>query len=714
MEDGYNLIPRSSIEGDEILFKAGLFFHDVGKSEITIQTAFYNQKNPPISHTHLSFIFFYSWLKDFFKKELIDLLKNDKVRIISFGILSHHSPPHCELDYNIFSQLFTKNVTISEEIFDILLKYGFSINKETLKETYIFFVNGYKNNYIEFPFKYYLNHNLRKDFVIFYNALVKADWNSVIGKKERFLSTNDLKNIKLPSIVEPKRSKVHSYIYKKPKFKENILLELPTGFGKTYLGFGYGMKTNRRRIIYTLPVTTIIEDVYNNITRIIGDSSVEWYTSRYLVLKSLKKETSQRAYIEARYFEKPIIITTLDQVLLAFLGVDRYPLKEAGLYDSCIILDEPQLYSPLMLFLFSEFLPQYIDKFNFIIMTATFPTFFKKKIKNFIKEPFLKDKESIFKNLPRVYFDQTLLDQTALSQNVINQDLVKLVKKFLSEGKRIAIIFNTVRKAQEFYKILHLKNSKKFLFHARFIYRDRFNLLKNLKEKLKNPPIVVISTQAIEAGVNISFDVMFREIAPFDSLIQSAGRVNRFFENQTSCPVYVFGTVNDFYPYKKYQLEITARILDKLKINTELDLLIKLQEYWEKLEIYLSKDEEKAKKLAEAVKEISPFSLDIDESNVDLRDSYFKISAIPIKFYHIVKELWEEYKKINKKNYWERKKLLSEIESYMVEIPYWGKVNDKRFKDFIIEEEKIFRILTLKYDNILGVLPEEDINSRCL
>ena len=69
MEDGYNLILKSSIKGDEILYKAGLFFHDVGKSEITIQRAFYNKKNPPISHTHLSFIFFYSWLKDFLKKE---------------------------------------------------------------------------------------------------------------------------------------------------------------------------------------------------------------------------------------------------------------------------------------------------------------------------------------------------------------------------------------------------------------------------------------------------------------------------------------------------------------------------------------------------------------------------------------------------------------------------------------------------------------------
>ena len=104
----------------------------------------------------------------------------------------------------------------------------------------------------------------------------------------------------------------------------------------------YKRQTNRRRIIYTLPVTTIIEDVYNNITRIIGNSLVEWYTSRYLTLKSLKEETSHREYIEAKYFEKPIIITTLDQVLLAFLGVDRYPLKEAGLYDSCIILDEPE------------------------------------------------------------------------------------------------------------------------------------------------------------------------------------------------------------------------------------------------------------------------------------------------------------------------------------------------------------------------------------
>jgi len=712
-ESGLRLLPETLRKEYKELCKAGLFFHDVGKCEMSIQKALYENKKPPITHTHLSLIFFYSWLRDYLKKELYELLEESRiVRAICFGIISHHSSPHMRLDKNIFSQLFNKKITIVKEIFDILNKCGFLVKKDLFEQTYNSLIEGYKKNYYEFLFEYHLKDDARKHFVIFYNALVKADWYSAMGQKISIVQ--DLRSINLPRLVELERSKIHRWIYKVNKFKENIVLELPTGFGKTYLGFEYGLKTNRKRIIYTLPVTTIIEDVYNKFTEKLGKKYVEWYTSRYLVLKSLKEEISENEYLEAKYFDKPVMITTLDQILLAFLGIDRYPLRESAIYDSCIILDEPQLYSPLMLFLFSGFL-RYYDKseFNFAIMTATLPDFFRQKIEGFCKEPFSRDKEDIFKKFSRTFFDLKFFGQPIFSENGIERDIVKFLRGLISENKKISVIFNTVKRAQRFYKSLP-KDFPKFLFHARFIYRDRIEKLQELKEKLKNPPIIVVSTQAIEAGIDVSFDIMFREIAPLDSLIQSAGRVNRYSENPQPSPVFIFGKAEDFLPYKKYQLEVTSQILSNLVIKNELAFYNSLQCYWERIKDYLIKDEQEAQKLIHFTRKISPFSINIEEKKIDLRETCFKVSVIPIKFFSDIMEKWEEYKKVGRKDYWQRKKILSEIESYMVEVPYFAKAGKRSFKDFIIwkDEDLEFPILDLKYDPILGVLGEEDISFR--
>jgi CRISPR-associated endonuclease/helicase Cas3 len=700
-----NLKEKFSEEKEKIL-RAGFFFHDAGKSEISIQDALYEDKRPQISHTHLSVIFFYSWLREFLKEDLYNLLQDEQLRIISFCILSHHSAPHRELENNIFSQIFSKKITTAKEIFDIFTKFGFLLSEDTLIDTYRKFIEGYKENIYEFKFGNILTSNSRKFFSFFYNALVKSDWYSAIGIEiPSVKSTFEI--IEPQSFLIPDKSEFHKYIYEKKEFKENILLELPTGFGKTFLGLGYALKTKRSKIFYTLPVTTIIEDVYeNSLKKYINENQLEWYTSKYLVLKSLKKgNLEETEYLEARYFEKPVIVTTLDQLLFAFLGVDRYPLKEAPLYDSCIILDEPQLYSPLMLFLFSEFLKDYKDDLNIIIMTATLPEFLKEKVNGFFVEPF--DQGVIERTFGR--FNRVNIDTSYLGCEVSTLDFQKKLKDLLSQGRRVAFIFNTVEKAQNFYKYLP-EEFPKYLFHARYIYKNRVNKLMELKNKLDKGPIVVVSTQAIEAGVNISFDVMFRELAPFDSIIQSAGRVNRFNENSHPCSVYVFGDENDYLPYKREQLKITKEILTNLKINSELDLLISLREYWGKIEKFLLSDKEKAIKLYKAAKEISPFSINLEEEKIDLRNTYFKISVIPVQFYDEIKKLYEKYNSYGRKNFWEKKKILAEIEFYMVEVPFWGRVGDKNFKDFIWSEEEI-QFIKLKYDKDLGLLPLEEKSS---
>jgi len=712
IENGISIL-RNSLkerfpEEKEKILRGGFFFHDAGKSEISIQEALYEDKRPPISHTHLSVIFFYSWLRDFLKEDLYKLLQDEQLRVISFCILSHHSAPHRELDDNIFSQILNRKITIAKEIFDIFTKFNFILSEDTFIDTYKKFIEGYKENIYEFKFENILTSNSRKFFSFLYNAFVKSDWYSAIGIGIQLVKPA-FEIIEPQNFLISEKSEFHKYIYEKKEFKENILLELPTGFGKTFLGLAYALKTKRRKIFYTLPVTTIIEDVYeNSLKKYINENQLEWYTSKYLVLKSLKKgNLEEPEYLEAKYFEKPIIVTTLDQLLFAFLRVDRYPLKETPLYDSCIILDEPQLYSPLMLFLFSEFLKDYKNEFNVIIMTATLPDFLKEKVNEFFIEPF--NQNVIERTFTR--FNRVNIDTSYLGYELLTFDFQKKLKDLLSQGRRVAFIFNTVEKSQKFYNSLPNEFSK-YLFHARYIYRDRVDKLMKLKNKLCKGPIIVVSTQAIEAGVNLSFDVMFRELSPFDSIIQSAGRVNRFNENPYPCPLYVFGDENDYLPYQKIQLKITKEILTNLKISSECDLLINLKEYWRKIENYLSLEKEKANKLYEAVKKLSPFSINLEEEKINLRDTYFKISVIPVKFFDEVKKLWEEYNSFRRTDFWNKKKILAEIDSYRVEIPIFGKGGRKMYKDYLIEDKFLF--VNLQYDENLGLLNEEENSIKWL
>lgn len=710
-EYGIKLIPSNFYANDlyKKIIEGGLLFHDIGKAEISIQEALYKNTKPPLSHTHLSVIFFFSWIQDLIKKDLLELLEDRIIRTIAFVILSHHSPPHKELERNIFSQLFNESITIAKEIFEILENYGFSVEEKTFFETFEKFVGGYKNNICEFINEYYLKNDLRKHFVVFYNALVKSDWYSAMGEQ---MINSPIDPSLFSSIIEPERSEVHAYIFNEKKVNENILLELPTGFGKTFLGIGFALKTNRKKIIYTLPVTTIIEDVYDNLQMKLGEKAkdyIEWYTSKYITLTSLKKSVDEREFMGAKYFEKPLVITTLDQILLAFLSIDRYPLKEFATYDSCLILDEPQLYSPLMLFLFAEFLKDYKDDMSVIIMTATLPKFLKEKIQDLFNEPFRDMKKNIFSRFNRTHIETSTY--LGIPTKDILNELSKEVKNYVKKGEKVGIIFNTVEKAQSFYQML-AKDIPKFLFHARYIYRDRVNKLNQLKNAIKSP-LAVVSTQVIEAGVNISFDVMFRELAPLDSIIQSAGRVNRFTKSLDSCPVFIFGMPKDYLPYNKYQVEITKDILCQSTTYKEIDYFDLLQEYWENMKNYLIKDEKQAKEIHRSVKTISPFCLNIEESKINLRDTYIKISVIPIKYYQVVKELLKKYEETDKKRYWERKKIFADIESYMTEVPYWNSIKDKNFRDFIFDDEGI-KFITLKYDEILGLIPEEDISYQSL
>ena len=465
--------------------------HDIAKGEISIQKALQNNKKPSISHAALSLPFFILAIR---KKFRIEFYKDNIFAFAAFSLLSHHSVPHQSLEEHLVSQISVKvkgkQVNFDPQTFELvnklLNKWNIQISKEEVFRELKYWVEAHTREIYEGKLSNFIKGDIdsRRIFVAIYNALVKADWTSAAKEKIEIKEIEDKLYQRGISIVEPSRSEVHSYIAYAQKCRDNILVEMPTGFGKTYIGTAYAFKTKRKKIIYTLPITTIIEDVYERLRKYLGDGNVKWYTSKYLTVKAAEKmDYDHMSYQDARYFNVPCVVTTLDQVLAALLNIDRYPLKEFPLYNSCLILDEPQLYSPFMLLLFSKLFLQYADLCNLIVMSATIPNFLKKNFNKIMLEPFKNKVQEFFGRYSRTYLNLDYFDASLLANSTLSKESKNVIKKHIKANERIAIVVNSVRRAQKIFEQIEYAN--KFLFHARYIFRDKRNKLAELKKFLE-------------------------------------------------------------------------------------------------------------------------------------------------------------------------------------------------------------------------------------
>jgi CRISPR-associated endonuclease/helicase Cas3 len=328
-------------------------------------------------------------------------------------------------------------------------------------------------------------------------------------------------------------------------------LTAPTGSGKTLMLLSLASEIIKikgaKRIIYGLPFLSITEQVEAEVLKILkgNEDFIQRIDSKSdnhrfeAIQKELDNNPDEAKIQEANILEfrentfaYPFIITTFVRFFETLLSNRNAELLKLPNFSNCIfLLDEIQALPPRLYGFFVAYLSRFCEKFGSyaIISTATQPNF---KIPNDNTEAvkFFRDYYEPYQLLPLSYFNNNLFNryQIDFNKDPINLDTLK--DSILSENDSVLIILNTIDDTRELYKLLsdELGKEELLLLNTHFTPKDRKKKISLTKECLKKGNrIILISTQLIEAGVDVDFPVLYRDFATVASIIQSAGRCNR-------------------------------------------------------------------------------------------------------------------------------------------------------------------------------------------
>lgn len=375
------------------------------------------------------------------------------------------------------------------------------------------------------------------EYMLVKGMLNKFDWTVSSGYEEAELGV-DIFEKKLCKNIETKMqgSLRPAQEYMKANSDKNVVMIAPTGSGKTEAAL---LWLNGDKGFYTLPLRVSANAIYERIkykyefenTAILHSNSLSYYSSS----NSDTIGDQQKRYERAKLLAYPLTVCTVDQLLKFVYKFPGTEVFAATLKYSKLIIDEIQAYSPKIVAALIYGLKE-INMMGgkFAIITATFPPV----MSHFMKEHgLLEDRDYVYQ------------DFSACARNdrhrikMVNGDLD--IDKIVEEGqqKKVLVICNTVTKAQKLYMDIIGSGMCCDLLHSRYINRHRRILENKIMDFSKDESAIGIwiTTQIVEASLDIDFDVLFTEMATADSLLQRMGRCNRAGYKSTDQPnVYVY------------------------------------------------------------------------------------------------------------------------------------------------------------------------------
>lgn len=332
-----------------------------------------------------------------------------------------------------------------------------------------------------------------------------------------------------PTKVNQLRADVLRQCREKAKERPGLFsLTVPTGGGKTLSSLAFALEHaklhNKRRVIHVIPYTSIIEQTADIFRAILGDAVIEHHSNA----DSDPDKENHKSRLACENWDAPVIVTTNVQFFESLFAARTSRCRKLhNIVDSVVVLDEAQLLPP-------EFLQPILDTLNLltrhygvtvVLSTATQPALASRSYFDATKgihglddvREIVDDPDALYAALERV--DVRL--PTDWNTGVSWDDLAKE----LSSRDSVLAIVNQRQDARELWQrmppgTLHLS--------ALMCGEHRSHTIGEIKARLKNGvPTRVISTQLVEAGVDLDFPVVYRALAGLDSIAQAAGRCNR-------------------------------------------------------------------------------------------------------------------------------------------------------------------------------------------
>ncbi len=316
-------------------------------------------------------------------------------------------------------------------------------------------------------------------------------------------------------------------------------LDLPTGSGKTLCTLRFSLnhaKTHRKkRIIYAAPLLSIIEQNADVIRNAVGDESLILEHHSNLAVPEEGDEL-KRAELLQESWEAPIIVTTMVRLLeILFSGQMTDVRRMQALCDSVLILDEVQSIPPKMLSMFNcamNFLSNCCHT-TVVLCSATQPPFDQARRGLKISHERMADHSLLDRFAP--LFKRTEIQFGGAMKTA---ELPLYIKEMRENGNSLLVVCNTKSEASDLFHLLSDSMDNIYHLSAGMCMNHRKKILRELTAELqRKTPLICISTQVIEAGIDISFDTVIRMSAGLDSIVQCAGRCNRNGEHDEPRPV---------------------------------------------------------------------------------------------------------------------------------------------------------------------------------
>lgn len=576
-----NLIERAFGKYNEkywYLLRAIIYFHDFGKMNDAFQQKMKEieenkqTKKTPASDHALPGLFLFGLLLEVYLKNEIPQTKT-LAFYLSSVIARHHTNLHSPIEIgDKIDELWgektdNKDNTKFQEFKSLLDK----IRKKTRDTNQIHNLRLWFNPHINLPqnrpgafFRYVqdnLPDNAEKCEAIFYlhkllySCLVSSDYYAAYYREAHEKITNTLPDIKhlkenLKREILKKKSEKFVSIAREnfrkiayQRLSENMdknvfYLYLPTGGGKTLTSLDLALelveKNNLKRIFYVFPFVNIIEQNQKVLKDALGDEQLVSPIYSYSEWDLKEGEDDKIHFINQEFTNYPVVILSNVNFFNALIKNGKNSnYKLHNFANSVIIIDEIQSLNAREWTLYNNLIINSAKMLNskIIIMSASIPPIYKLSEDDGVKEEISvligSDDDELKKEF-RKFWERVDLKLGK------DQDLLTLAKEKIEENnypEKVLIVSNTIKKSFETFDKLQKETNLKekypkiLLLNSTMLPSRRKEIIELIGKEGER--LILVSTQSVEAGLDVDFDIGIRELAPLDNLLQVCGRVNR-------------------------------------------------------------------------------------------------------------------------------------------------------------------------------------------